>query len=1138
MKAFKLCILSAVLLFGNIFAFPQAANEQGIKPYGSYHGSDIDQINVSNSHLELRIPLLSYPQRGNRLKLSYIVLYHNPVWNERTDTVPTTNIVLHFWEYDGPPGVTIVTEQNPPTIDQQLVKGGSSAQDPPVYAYSVRMPDGAEHPLGNIGGTVYNSLDATGMKWDSGSQTLTFADGTRYPALYSSPQVLEDANGNQISFGSTTIDTMGRSIGAAVSTQDFSGCAGSLPISSASVWTVPGANGSSNVLKLCNAKVTIFTHHWTTQSTGSQQYFEPNGPIELLQSIVLPDQTAWTFDYSQPDSNGINWGDLVKVTLPSGGSISYTWSHGQGCHTPIGAKGNWSGAVLQRTIDAQDGTGPQVWTYASGKVTDPLGNDAVHTFANFNNSCSLYETRTDFYQGSQSSGALLKSVSTDFSWAINTDFPNTTQSPAPVINVVPIRKTISWPNGQIRKTEFSYDSGFVFNSGFSTGIYGQEVVRNEFDYGAGAPGALLRSSRTSYLWQTNSQYLTYNVLNVPSVVTVQDGTGNRVSQATISYDEAFPAASGISTSHDGNPINGNVRGNPTSTGRWLSGSTVSTPNCPVSVSNGSLTTTKVYLDTGLVSQSKDACGKQTNFQYSSLYYGAYPTSSCDALNHCTTVDYNFNTGGITGSTDPNGQVTGKKTTYTYDDIGRLTNITYPDGGQTNAFYPNPTTVEVKKLQDSTANVWIDGYTYFDGLLRPKQTRLVDPEGDVYSATTYDALGRIATVTNPHRNSAAPTDGITTKTYDALGRVKNVIQPDANVMQTLYSDPSVVTLIDETGRPRRETHDALGRLIKVEEPSGGTAGSKATASVLINGALQSKVVGGQPAVPASATILISGIAQCGNDPLVYSCDLGTVTLTVGSASPVTASYSGPNAFSPSATTAQNIAQYLAGNLSSTQVTAIASQVSDSLHWQVRLAAIQSGTSGNGIPFSFSQTSYYPGQYPVPYTFSPTTGGLSGAHDAVPGTLVYDAGMVTLSLNGYSATANYGNGTGVDNTAAAVASDLVSLMNAQLPTTNPSFSISVPAGGTTINVIWGGVGSAGNLNTITTSATTTQTSNFSVPSFAGCQPITTNPQPCNANLSGGTDPYSLDSPPAWPTLYSYDLLGNLLRVEQHGNTTDST
>jgi YD repeat-containing protein len=1121
----KLCAILALLVLQITAGFAQASNEQGFKPYGAYQGDDIDQVDLSNGHLELRIPLLAYPQRGGRLKLSYTALDHNPVWNEHTETVPTTSITFHFWEYDGPPGAVVINEQAPPFIDQQLIHGGTSNADPPVYAYSVRMPDLSQHPLGNTAGTVYNTIDATGIEWDSGTQVLRFSNGNHYSPLYGSNPILEDTSGNQITFGSTVVDTMGRTISAATATQDFSGCTGAPPISSASVWTIPGANGASSIFKFCNARVTIFTHHWTQQSSGTQQYIEPNGPIEMLQSIVLPDQTAWTFDYSQPDANGINWGDLVKVTFPTGGSISYVWTHGQGCHTPVGIKGSFGGFLLQRIVDAQDGTGPHTWTYAGGKVTDPLGNDTVHSFANLNNSCSFYETRTDFYNGSQASGALLQTITTDYSWVINPNFPNTTQNPAPPMNVVPIRKSISWPNGQVRKTEFAYDSGFSFNSGTSTGIYGKETSRREYDYGAGAPGALLKTTQTSYWWQNpaNSLYQTFNILDLPNVVTVQDGAGNQISRSTISYDESAPGSSGISTSHNANPLNGYIRGNATTTSSWLSGSTASTTSCPVAVSNGLLSATKTYFDTGMASQSTDPCGHPMTFQYSSLYVGAYPTQSCNALNQCSTMDYDFNTASLARLTDPNGQITGKSTTYTYDDLGRLKTIVYPDGGQTNATYLNPTTVEIKDLQDSASNLWIDRYKYFDGLLRPKQSRIVDPEGDVLSETTYDELGRESTVSNPHRGVAAPTDGTSTKHYDALGRVINLVRPDGNVLQAAYSDPGVVTLIDETGRQRRETRDSLGHLIKVEEPSSGTTGSKATGSITMTGSLQSKTVGGQPAVQASATILISG------EPA--NCDVGYIYLTVGS-------YAEPGITYACGSTAQQMAQALASNFGSTQVTATTQAGSDLDHWYLVLTANQGGTAGNSINFSLSYFTSFPGTYPAPYSFGPGGGNLSGGQDGIPGTPVYDAGTVTLSLDGYSATANYGNTTGQDATASAIAADLVSHINLQLPSSNPPFTISVPAGGTTISVTWSSVGSAGNINTIAVTGTTTQTSNFSVPSFAGCQPISTNPQNCHTNLSGGMDPYSLSSSPPWPTLYSYDLLGNLLRVEQHGNTTDST
>jgi RHS repeat-associated protein len=1266
-KVFKLWALSAILVLSGIFAFSQAANEQGIKPYGSFHGGDIDARNMSNGHLELRIPVLSYPQRGPSLKLTFVARFHNAVWNEHTDCVPTTNICIHTWEFDGQPGVQLANEYGPPFIDQQLVSGGNTGS--PVYSYSVRMADESQHPLGNLSGTIFETVNATGIKWDSSTQTVTMPNGTRYVGIFGSAPIQEDTNGNQIVFnGASVTDTMGRTIPPTTSTQDYTGCTGSLATSSATLWTVPGANGGSNTFKFCYARLKIYTHHWTLQNTQTNTYIEPNGLYSMLQSIVLPDQTAWTFDYSQPDSNGVNWGDLAKITYPTGGSISYSWGHFQGCHLPAGAPGSWSGGVSKRTVDAHDGKPSHDWLYTAGSaagqiiVRDPLLNDTVHTFTDLNSSCSLYETKTEYYSGEQSGGTLMQTVTTDYSWGRPLHFVP--------INVVPLRKTTSWPNGQAKKIEYSYDSGFTYG-GSTIGIYGKQTGVKEFDYTtSGSPAALLKSTITSYLWQSpaKSQYTDNNVLDVPTVISVQDGSGSPVSQTTISYDDAIPSALGVTISHEANPVNANVRGNATSISHWLSGNTVATPNCPVAVSNGNLTTTKTYLDTGMVSQAKDACLQPTNFQFSSVYAGAYLTSSCDALNHCTTMDYDFNTGSITGSTDPNGQITGKKTTYTYDNIGRLTNIAYPDGGQTNAYYPNSTTVEVKKLQDSASNAWIDSYTYFDGLVRPNQTRLVDPEGDVYSETTYDERGRVSTVTNPHRSTSAPTDGITTTTYDALGRVINLSLPDKNVMQTNYNDPNVVTLIDETGRPRRHTLNALGQLIKLEEPAAnGNSGTNATASLAIGGTLQTKAAtnatpgtgsitfnGGEQSKPSTtakpgrASISITGAeASTTIDPCSTqanapppdgafapptggsSCpktiyDQGSVTITVNghpdsatyrqgsdtttiatglavavngdSASPVTATASGSTltltsnatgaasnyafsgasatsdvpdfggpSFAPSPTSGAlsggadpGPLVYDSGNCSATingttynvgfgqsdTAAMIATRMATAVNagtWAFASASgstvsLMTKTAGSATNYILNATCSYNSALFGGPSFAAASSGSSMAGGADPSPAATDSGTISLNIAGYGVTANYGNGTGQDSTASAVASDLVTQMLALLPATNPPFSISVPVGGTTIAVTWSTPGVVGNI-AVTAASATTQTSYFSKPSFASCV-ISTNPQNCNTNLSGGSDPFSLDSPPSWPTLYSYNLLGDLLRVEQHGSTTDST
>lgn len=51
--------------------------EEGMKPYGDFHGGDIDQISLSSGKLALNIPLISYPQRGGKVKLGFGLRWQN-----------------------------------------------------------------------------------------------------------------------------------------------------------------------------------------------------------------------------------------------------------------------------------------------------------------------------------------------------------------------------------------------------------------------------------------------------------------------------------------------------------------------------------------------------------------------------------------------------------------------------------------------------------------------------------------------------------------------------------------------------------------------------------------------------------------------------------------------------------------------------------------------------------------------------------------------------------------------------------------------------------------------------------------------------------------------------------------------------
>ncbi len=105
---------------------------------------------------------------------------------------------------------------------------------------------------------------------------------------------------------------------------------------------------------------------------------------------------------------------------------------------------------------------------------------------------------------------------------------------------------------------------------------------------------------------------------------------------------------------------------------------------------------------------------------------------------------------------------------------------------------------------------------FDGLGRADATRQFVPLGFNETCTTYDALGRQSTVSNPGFNSCS--SDVTTTFYDALSRVTQITQPDDSKVLTTY-EGNVTKVTEEAGKKRDTTTDALGRLTQVVEAPG-------------------------------------------------------------------------------------------------------------------------------------------------------------------------------------------------------------------------------------------------------------------------------------------------------------------------------
>jgi YD repeat-containing protein len=531
---------------------------------------------------------------------------------------------------------------------------------------------------------------------------------------------------------------------------------------------------------------------------------------------------------------------LSSVTLPSGGVVSYTYV---AANTVCTFGTTVYPRVTSRSVDASDGTGPQLWTYTynystsptTTTVLDPLGDTSLHSFSS---PCFPYEMQL---LEKDIQGNLLKTVQTQYESLYDNNAPS-----GPPLDVNPTSIKTIWPDGQQRMVSMTYDRdhGSTFRFGtidtqtgvfFATPLAGYTSnpwTKAETDFGSGATGAVLRTTNTNYLAFSNSNYFSNNLVNLMSSVQVQDGSGNQKSYITFGYDEFGLQSSSVTEQK----VPGeSYPGNQTSVHRWLSnGSAVSQTPCNLSVASGGyLVTNDVYFDTGEIQKSTDPCLYPTSYVYSSTYYGAFPTTITNPLGQHSTVVYDFNTGLVTSATDGNLQPTSK----TYDIMGRLTGTAYPDGGSTTYCYTDlgggtcsqssgpPYKVVATKAITAALNETLT--TVFDGLDRVSQTQLnSDPSGTTYTQTIYDVLGRKSQVYNPTRCSSPTTNcgsettwGYTTYNYDGIGRVTSVVEQDGSTVGTSYSAFPCITVTDEVGNARKSCVNGLGDLTSVLEDPG-------------------------------------------------------------------------------------------------------------------------------------------------------------------------------------------------------------------------------------------------------------------------------------------------------------------------------
>jgi RHS repeat-associated protein len=808
-----------MLMLGSNAVHAQVAT--GTSPFSSTAGGP-DRIDLANLNVHLDVPIINKPGRGMNFTydMSYDSLLWYPVVGSTTSWMPVAN-----W------GWRAQTEVATGYISFRMVRSGSNCPNPEYpptlpqtipgynftnYVYHDSL--GVGHPS-NVTGTTAacggggesgTATDGSGyvfnLDWSGdGAATVTSPSGTLInpPTGGVGAATKTDRNGNQISVNGSGVFT--DSLGTTALTIAGSGTAASPNTFS---YTAPSGGTSKFTMNYTN-----FTVATNFGASGITEY-KSTAAVPLVSSIVLPDGSQYTFTYeatpSVPSSGACTpytgttctTARLASVTLPTGGTISYTYTGGSNGifadgttagfkrYTPdTGASAYWNYSRTQETGAA-----------SITSITDPTAQ-ANQTLVQFQ---GLYETQRNIYQGAapafstfpipettlQTAG-LLKEVQICY----NT---NTTNCTSTAIAASITQRNItthlsgasSWASSKTTQSIFKYNS------------LGSLIEQDDYDYGVGSPGSLLKKTAISYATLTN-------ILAFRQQVTVTDGTGATVSQTNYNYGDTVTATSGTPQ----HTLPNGSRGNLLSVNYYTQGSTF-------------LTKSYTYFDTGTVRTMTDVNGAQTTYTYNATGCpNSFPASAAEPLSLSRSMTWNCTGGVQTSATDENGKI--NSTSFTTDpSFWRPESATDPTNAIASFTYASRTQTEsvLPVVSGSSAS---DKLVTRDSLGRPSLSQIRQtPGGSTFDTveTDYDITGRPTRSTLPfaatagQKSSTAPGSAML---YDPLGRVTSITDSGTGSITNSFSQNDVIVTrgpapTGENVKKHQSEYDALGRLVSVCE----------------------------------------------------------------------------------------------------------------------------------------------------------------------------------------------------------------------------------------------------------------------------------------------------------------------------------
>jgi YD repeat-containing protein len=581
-------------------------------PTGSYSLSDFDSVALYNGNLGFSLPMVKIAGRGGAGYTMVARIEHKWLVDKEPNpghpNIYTPN--PDWWNIDGFMSIYSMgrmdTRQAGST--DYIIRCSSYIHRETLTRLTFTAPDGTEyelrdqltngrpdHPTCTTGfnrGTVFTTSDGSSATFNSDadisdwvyadetpnfppSGSLVMRDGTRFRVDGGLVTWMRDRNGNKVTFSydtnqrvTTITDSLNRQ-----TTVTYGQVGGYDQI------TFKGFGGTTRTIKVYQSYLQSALRSDFSLQTYQQLFPELNGAYNVasnppvISAIELPNGQQYQFYYN-------SYAELARVVLPTGGAIEYDHAAG----LTDGASGvlpSFNGdkhiyrRVIERRVYPDGGSGAGYASRMTYSRPESSTSNLGYVIADQYNSAGVLLGRFyHYFYGS--ARASFNQASTQYpGWKDGREYQTTEYAAdgatplRQVTNTFAQRTAVSWWTGgadqeppndprlietdttlmdtnQVSKQTFGYDDSVPFNN--------RNDVK-EYDFGSGAPGALVRETQTTFVTSTSYTGTDVSLLSLPSQVSIYDASSVERARTRFEFDNYNP-----DTNHAGLVDRSNISG--------------------------------------------------------------------------------------------------------------------------------------------------------------------------------------------------------------------------------------------------------------------------------------------------------------------------------------------------------------------------------------------------------------------------------------------------------------------------------------------------------------------------------------------------------------------------------------------------